>query len=78
MKTAIILAQGQGLKAWPLSVTRPKASLPIGGTALLRLQLDHLGLPGSARRSWWQARVARPGCGTWRRAEAASLWEPGE
>ena len=46
MKTAIILAQGQGLKAWPLSVTRPKASLPIGGTALLRLQLDHLEAAG--------------------------------
>lgn len=46
MKTAIILAQGQGLKVWPFGVTRPKAALRIGGAPLLRLQLDLLEAAG--------------------------------
>jgi NDP-sugar pyrophosphorylase family protein len=49
VNTAIILAQGQGSKIWPFGATRPKAAIPIGGTALLRLQLDALEAAGFSR-----------------------------
>jgi NDP-sugar pyrophosphorylase family protein len=49
VKTAIVLAQGPGSKIWPFGATRPKAAIPIGGTALLRLQLDALEAAGFSR-----------------------------
>ena len=46
MNTAIILAQGQGSKLWPLGSTRPKAAIPIGGSPLLRQQIASLEAAG--------------------------------
>ncbi len=41
-KQAVILAAGNGLRIWPLTVTRPKPSLPILGKSILERKIDIL------------------------------------
>lgn len=42
MKTAVILAAGQGSKMWPFSETQPKVCLPIAGQPLIAYTLNML------------------------------------
>ena len=42
MKTAIILAAGEGKKMWPYSSTRQKAALPLANKPIIRWQVEKL------------------------------------
>lgn len=42
MKTAIILAAGQGTRIWPYAVTRPKAMIPIANKPLISYSVEAL------------------------------------
>ncbi len=42
MKTAVILAAGEGKKMWPYNITRQKAALPLANKPLIRWQVETL------------------------------------
>ena len=42
MKTAIILAAGEGKKMWPYNITRQKATLPLANKPIIRWQVEKL------------------------------------
>ncbi|MCD6095530.1 MAG: NTP transferase domain-containing protein, partial [Thermoprotei archaeon] len=42
IETAIILAAGKGTRLIPLTISRPKVLLPVGGVPLLKRQIDML------------------------------------
>ncbi|MGH3746194.1 MAG: nucleotidyltransferase family protein, partial [Micromonosporaceae bacterium] len=55
---AVVLAAGEGVRLRPMTLTRPKALCPVGGTSLLDLTLRRLELAGLAGPS----RVAVNAC----------------
>lgn len=46
---AFVLAAGKGMRARPLSLVKPKPLFPLGGVPLIRLLLEQLRGPGTAR-----------------------------